>query len=116
WRRASNSYGVSSRSGGRRPPDGPPTRTAFSAPADVPSLPRPGFAPVSDFAAPAAGFGPPAAFGRPARATMSRSGVPSGTSAMPAPPAPRTATRIVPGLAFEPIAANASAPLMRIHG
>ena len=47
---------------------------------------------------------------------MSRSGVPSGTSAMPSPPGVRTWTRIVPGLPRTPVAANAAAPLRRIHG
>ena len=52
----------------------------------------------------------------PASATSSRSGVPSGTSAMPAPAGPRSSTRIVPGLSFVPMAANASPPLRTIHG
>ena len=59
------------RSAGRMPPDGPPTRTALI------------FRPRRRL---------------PPSATMSRSGVPSGTSATPAPPGARTWTRIVPGL------------------
>src|SRR6476469_9202971 len=55
------------------PPAGPPTSSAFR----------------------------PARSSLPASATMSRSGVPTGTSATPAPPGARTETRIVAGLAFE---------------
>ena len=35
---------------------------------------------------------------------------------MPSPAGVRTWTRIVPGLASEPVAANAAAPLRMIHG
>ena len=88
-RSGSKAYGVSSRSGGSRPPDGPPTSTALIE-RDAGS--------------------------RPPRATTSRSGVPSGTSAMPSPAGVRTWTRIVPGHSGSPIAAKASAPLRMIHG
>ena len=69
-RSASNSYGVSAKAAGRMPPDGPPTRIAFRS----------------------------RSASLPARATMSRSGVPIGTSATPPPAGVRTETRIVPGL------------------
>ena len=69
---ASKSYGVSSRSGGQQ---------AARRPADEEGLDR---------------SGRPAA--RRRAPTMSRSGVPSGTSAMPSPAGVRTWTRIVPGL------------------
>ena len=88
-RSVSKAYGVSSRSGGSRPPDGPPTRTAL-----IERL----------------------AGNRPPSPMTSRNGVPSGTSAMPSPDGVRTWTRIVPGLSGVPIAANAAAPLRMIHG
>ena len=84
-RSGSKSYGVSSSSGGSRPPDGPPTRTALSV------RPRRQLAAERD----------------DRRAAASR----AGPRRCRRPPAPRTWTRIVPGLPCEPIAANASAPL-----
>ena len=88
-RRSSKVYGVSSALGGRMPPVGPPTTTALSDAARA---------------------------GLPPSATMASSGVPSGTSATPLAPVPRTSTRIVPGASPDPIAWKAFALLRRIQG